>query len=161
MEKIIWHNEKRKITDLKPFEGNPRKATEKEVEDLAKSLNRFNLADPLVINTDNEVIGGNFRLSLLKQKEIEEVDVRIPSRTLTRKEAEELNLRLNKNVGLWDFDLLANFSEDLLKDVGFESEELDKIFQLDVGDEDEVPEPPKETNIKLGNIKASRDLRLC
>ena len=133
--KIEWHNEKRKLKDLKPFEGNPRKATEKEVQDLNNSLTKFNLADPLVINTDNTVIGGNFRLKILKEKGIEEVDVRVPNRTLTRKEAEELNIRLNKNSGEWDYDILANFDEDLLKETGFEDEELDNIFGLEIDDD--------------------------
>ena len=31
MKEIIWHNEKRKINELKPFEGNPRQANEKKV----------------------------------------------------------------------------------------------------------------------------------
>ncbi len=123
------------MSDLKPFEGNPRKATEKDIEDLDRSLERFDVAEPLVINTNGEVIGGNFRLSRLKEKGVDEVDVRVPDRKLNRKEAEELNLRLNKNQGRWDFDVLANFGEDLLKDVGFESDELDQVFGLDMADE--------------------------
>jgi DNA modification methylase len=45
--------------------------------------------------------------------------------------AKELSLRLNKNTGDWDWDLLAEFDESLLTDVGFSSEELDDIFDLD------------------------------
>jgi len=53
----------------------------------------------------------------------------------------ELNLRLNKNLGEWDFDALANFDENLLKDVGFDPKELDFIFQLDADEKaDAVPE---------------------
>jgi len=74
MDKITWKSERRKLKDLKGFEGNPRKASEKEVEDLTRSIDRFDLADPLVINTDGEVIGGNFRLSILQGKGIEEGD---------------------------------------------------------------------------------------
>lgn len=136
MKKITWNNGKRKISELKPFPGNPRKADEKQVADLKNSLERFNLADPLVINTDGTVIGGNFRLKLLTEKKTQNVDVRIPSRTLTQKEAMELNLRLNKNQGSWDFGELANFSEDMLKDVGWESEELDDIFGLATVEDD-------------------------
>ncbi len=153
---ITWKSEKRQIKDLRGFEGNPRKASEKEVEDLTKSIDRFDLADPLVINTDGEVIGGNFRLSILQTKGIEEVDVRVPSRELTRKEAEELNLRLNRNSGTWNYDILANFGEDMLKDVGFESEEIDRIFlggeyEDDFNLEEEI-DKIKEPKIKLGEI---------
>lgn len=125
MKKIRWRAEKRKLSDLKPFPGNPRKANEKEWNDLKRSLEKFDVADPLVINTDNTVIGGNFRLKVLKEMGVEEVDVRVPDRKLTRKEAEELNLRLNKNTGSWDEELLANFSEDLLREVGWEDIEIE------------------------------------
>lgn len=138
MKKIIWRTEKRKIDELKPFEGNPRQATEKQKEDLSKSLERFNLAEPIVINTDNTIIGGHFRWRILKEKGIKEIDVRMPNRTLTRKEVEELNLRLNKNVGEWDLDLLANFDEEFLKEIGWSAEELDEIFGLEVDDEFDV-----------------------
>ena len=152
-EKITWKSEKRNIKELKPFPGNPRKADEKEVADLDKSLERFDLAAPLIINQDGTVIGGNFRLSRLIKKGRKIVDVRVPNRLLTRKEAEELNLRLNKNQGSWDFDVLANFGEGLLKDIGFESEELDKIFQLGENEDiDEVPELPKKPKTKLGEL---------
>lgn len=68
MDKITWKSEKRKTSELKSFEGNPRQASEKEIKDLDKSLERFNLASPLVINTDGTVIGGNFRLSREKER---------------------------------------------------------------------------------------------
>jgi len=155
-EKIKWKSDKRKIEDLKPFEGNPRMAGEKEMADLTKSLDKFDLADPLVINTDGEVIGGNFRLKLLTKRGVKEVDVRVPNRKLNRKEAEELNLRLNKNTGLWDFGVLANFSEDLLKDVGFESEELDNIFGLESNEDDFDAEAEygkiTEPKVKMGDL---------
>jgi hypothetical protein len=50
--KLEWHNEKRKIDDLIPTEGNPRLMTEKQKEDLQRSLEKFNLVDIPAINTD-------------------------------------------------------------------------------------------------------------
>ncbi len=119
MDKIAWKTEKRRIQDLISSEYNPRQASEKETADLGKSLSKFNLAAPLIINTNNHIIGGHFRLHLLKEKGITEIDVRVPDRLLTEGEEKELNLRLNKNLGAWDFDLLGNFDEQMLKDVGF------------------------------------------
>ena len=52
---IIWKNEKRKISDLKPAEYNPRRWTEEETIQLRKSIERFDLVDPIIINTDNTV----------------------------------------------------------------------------------------------------------
>lgn len=126
--KVIWRTERRKVSDLIPFQGNPRQASEKETVDLRKSLARFNVAEPLVVNTTGEVIGGNFRLRLLREKGVKEVDVRVPDRRLAKREVDELNLRLNKNQASWDLGLLAHFSENLLKDVGWIPDELDEIF---------------------------------
>ena len=152
MKKIIWKTEKRKLSELHPWERNPRQATDKQAQDLSKSLDKFNLADPLIVNTDNTIIGGHFRYKILKEKQIEEIDVRMPDRKLTDKEIKELNIRLNKNLGSWDFDELANFEEDLLKNIGFESDELDNIFQLDNEKDDEVPELPKKAKSKAGDL---------
>ena len=157
---ITWHTEKRRISELRPARYNPRQLTEKQSKDLSTSLERFNLADPIVINKNNTIIGGHQRINILKQSGDMEVDVRIPSRKLTEGEEKELNLRLNKNLGEWDYDALANLDEDMLKDVGFESEELDKIFQLDVDkDADEVPET-RNTNIKQGDVFVLGEHRL-
>ncbi len=137
MSKITWHQEKRKIADIIPSEYNPRQAGEKQVQDLTESLTKFNLAAPLIINKNNHMIGGHFRLKILKERgggSTTEVDVRVPDRLLTKAEERELNLRLNKNLGEWDFDSLANFDEVFLKTVGFSSEELDNIFDLEVVD---------------------------
>jgi len=60
-----------------------------------------------------------------------------------------LNLRLNKATGEWDWNLLADFDESFLADIGFDSEELDEIFGID--DEPEKFDLAKELD-KL-NIK--------
>lgn len=165
--KLSWHSEKRKLSELIPSEYNPRKATEKQAKDLSKSLEKFDLADPIIINTDNHVVGGHFRLRILKDKgEDIEVDVRVPNRKLTDKEERELNIRLNKNTGQFDYELLANFNEELLLDTGFESVELDKIFQLDTDkteydfDADAEAEKIKKCTVKKGDLYQLGDHRL-
>jgi hypothetical protein len=128
--KLEWHNEKRKIDDLIPTEGNPRLMTEKQKEDLQRSLEKFNLVDIPAINTDNRIISGHQRLKILQLlgRGKEEIDVRVPNRTLTEEEHREYLLRANRNLGEWDNDLLAKFDEDLLKDVGFDNIDLKKMF---------------------------------
>jgi len=41
MNKIIWHSEKRKLSELKPASYNPRELTEKQAKDLSVSLERW------------------------------------------------------------------------------------------------------------------------
>ena len=157
-QKIVWHTAKRKLSDLKPCEWNPRSATEKQYQDLDKSLTKFNLADPIIINVDNKICGGHFRYKILKDKHNGKdltVDVRVPNRKLTDAEMRELNIRLNKNTGEFNYDLLANFDETLLTDAGFESEEIDEIFGLiDLDDELKVENLKKEVKgiVKEGDI---------
>lgn len=134
MEKINWKTEQRKISELTPAEYNPRLMTEKESKDLSTSLERFSLADPIVINTNNRIIGGHMRINILKQSGDHTVDVRVPSRELSQEEEKELNLRLNKNLGQWDFDELANFDEDMLNDVGFTKDEINNSFGIEKED---------------------------
>jgi len=125
---LEWHNEKRKIGELLPYENNPRKITEKQKKDLMKSLQKFNLAEVPAINTDNLIIAGHQRLSILKELygSDYEIDVRVPSRQLSEKEFQEYNIRSNKNVGEWDFDVLANaFDLEDLTEWGFDAEQFE------------------------------------
>lgn len=158
-EKLVWHTEQRKVNDLIPWEGNPRQMTEKQARDLRKSLERLNLMSIPVIDTDNKIISGHQRMRVLQllDKGNETIDVRVPNRKLTDEEFLEANLRENKNLGEWDFDLLANFDESMLKNIGWTDEELNFIFQINddqTKTEEDNYEPPEEikTDIKKGDI---------
>lgn len=134
MEKPNVHIVYVPISELKLAAYNPRRWSDSAVEQLTESFKRFGFVDPIIVNSadnrKNIVIGGHFRLKVAKDLKIKEapvVYVYIPD---VEKE-KELNLRLNKNTGEWDWKLLANFDESFLSDVGFSSENLDDIFQID------------------------------
>jgi len=127
MKQLEWHNEKRKISDLIPYESNPRQLTDKQYNDLKKSLTKFNLAEIPAINLDNKICAGHQRLKIMSEVYGNdfEIDVRVPNRKLTEKEFQEYNIRSNKNTGEFSFDILANeFEVDDLIDFGFEDWEL-------------------------------------
>lgn len=128
--KINWQIKTCNVTDLKEYFKNPRKLTEKGMKDLEKSIAKFGVAEPLVLNQDMTIIGGHGRKKIFEKLGLKKVDCYFPDRQLTQKEVEELNIRLNKNIaGEFDFDILANeFEIDELKDWGFEE------FELGVGD---------------------------
>lgn len=118
--KVRWKNETRRLEDLLPMPCNPRRLTDEQRTQLGESLGRFGLADPIVVNRSGAVIGGHQRLKVLADAGVETVDVRVPDRDLSPEEEQELNLRLNKNGGEWDPDLLADhYQPDLLNQVGF------------------------------------------
>jgi len=123
-----------KVTDLIPSDYNPRKWSKEQVDQLKESIQRFGIVDPIIANSadnrKNIIIGGHFRLEVAKRlgyKEIPVVYVNLPELERER----ELNLRLNKNQGEFDYSLLAKFDEKILKDIGFSSEEIDSIFDID------------------------------
>lgn len=133
MEKLIWKTEKRAVKDLIPWEGNPRQMSEKQVNDLKKSLRDFDLVEIPAVDVDGKIVSGHQRVKVLflTGRGDEEIDVRVPNRKLTDQEFKRLNVTLNKVRGEFDDDLLASIEPDLLLDSGFDQKELDDIFDLD------------------------------
>jgi DNA modification methylase len=157
---ITWTEKKVKVTDLIPADYNPRKINAKEREDLTRSIEQFGRVEPVVVNTGsrkNCVIGGHQRLKIYADLGITEVEAKVPSRELTEDEEKELNLRLNKNVGSWDEELLKAMDLTMLLDVGFGDEELQGIFDdVDVIEDDyDVEKALRETvtpKVAVGEI---------
>jgi hypothetical protein len=145
------------INLLNPAPYNPRQASEEEYQHLKNSIEKFGLVDPLLVNSapgrENVIIGGHFRLKVAKDMGFEKVPVVYINIADIEKE-KELNLRLNKNTGQWDFDTLANLDEEMLISVGFSAFELDNIFDLNLGkvDKDETPDTPAVAQAKPGQI---------
>ncbi len=144
---------------LRSAEYNPRTWTEKDLEGIKESLTRFGFVDPFVVNSapnrKNIVIGGHFRLQAAKELGMDEVPVvyvNIPDEDKER----ELNIRLNKNTGRWDYDLLAHFDRNVLQDVGFDAIELESIFPTDAREDDfdsqSEYERIEKTNIQPGDV---------
>lgn len=128
------------IKDLKVATYNPRKWDDKILFDMTESIKRFGLCDPLIVNgapdRKNIVIGGHLRLKVataLGFTEVPVVYLDIPD--IEREK--ELNLRLNKNLGHWDEELLKLFDTNMLMDVGFTPDELNGFFDdvLDIQDD--------------------------
>mgnify|MGYP005825563123 CR=1 FL=1 len=114
--------ESRKISELKFAEYNPRIITKKEYKDLKNSLTEFGIVETIVVNTykgrENIIVGGHQRVRVLEDLGYDSVICSLVDLPL---EIEmKLNLRLNKNGGKFDDDMLFNyFPEEMLKDVGF------------------------------------------
>lgn len=144
------------VADLKPAAYNPRIWNDEQTAALKESISRFGLVDPLIANKasgrKNVLIGGHFRLHVAKEMGFVDVPVVYVNIPNIEKE-KELNLRLNKNTGSFDFRLLAEFDQAFLTDVGFSSEELDSIFQVeDTPEEFDLKKELEKLNIK--NVSA-------
>lgn len=127
-----------KIEDLKPADYNPRRMTEEEKMDLTESIKKFGIVEPILCNgaikRRNIIIGGHQRFYICKELKWKQMPVVYVKINDINKE-KELNLRLNKNLGSWDEQLLADYDQDLLLDVGFNNEDLDNIFGIEVKEE--------------------------
>ena len=127
-DKITWSNEKRKLSELVPWERNPRQITDKQAKRLEESFEQFGQVEIIAIGPENQIYNGHQRLKVLSQKygSNYEVDVRVASRALTEKEREKLTVLLHKGAtGEWNFDTLANeFEVDELVEWGFSPSEL-------------------------------------
>jgi len=117
---------------LNPAEYNPRKSSNKEYKHLKESIQRFGLVDPIIVNkVNNRIIGGHFRVRVAKDLGFKEVPCVYVEITDEARE-KELNVRLNKNLGEFDLELLSEFDMSILKDVGFSSQEIHRIFDPDL-----------------------------
>lgn len=143
---------------LKDAAYNPRTHSEEQEAQLMESIKRFSVVEPIVVNgapgRKNIVIGGHFRLQVLKKlgyATVPVVYVHIPS--LEREK--ELNLRLNKNTGEWDWEALKEFNTDFLTDVGFDAGELAHFWDGALETEDDHFDVEKELE-KIKKPKAKR-----
>jgi DNA modification methylase len=145
------------VSELKLSEYNPRKHTPEAMKALKESIKRFDVVDPVIVNSapsrKNILIGGHMRVKALKEMGVKEVPV-VYIRISDIKKEKELNIRLNRNTGEFDWDLLADFGEEFLKDVGFSSEELDNMFQEeDTPEQFDLEKELKKLNIQNIEIK--------
>ena len=157
---IYWDMIKHKVSNLKEHPKNPRQLTKDQEKQLKESIKKFGMIDKPIINTDMMIIGGHQRLKILKQLKIKEIECWYPSRKLTEQEVDELNIRLNKNTGEWDWDVLANeWNTSDLVDWGFNpvellGESIEDLGSNDTDEDSEILEPAKDEDAvtKLGDV---------
>lgn len=108
------------ITDIRPYEKNPRK-NDDAVKYVAASIKQFGWKVPIVIDKDGVIVAGHTRYKAALELNIKEVPCVIAD-DLTPEQIKAYRLADNKvaEKAFWDFDLLG--------------EELDGIFDLDMSE---------------------------
>lgn len=136
-----------KASKLKPATYNPRQISTKQFKDLSKSIATFGLVDPIIVNKDFTVIGGHQRLKVLNEMQTDTIPCVVLD--LSKEKERELNVRLNKNTGDFDIDILANeFDIDELVDWGFKHIDLDvNIDKIEEEDKDYATITIKEDDL--------------
>jgi len=148
------------ISVLKPSQYNPRKISDEDFAQLVESIRQYSLIEPLIVNSNPDrygnLIGGHQRYRAIKQLGYTTVPVVFIS--LDEEHERALNLRLNRNVGEFDLDLLKSFNIDELLSVGFNDIDLGDVWNAslevedDDFDEDKAVEQAAGTDIQPGDM---------
>lgn len=156
----------RRPASLKPYAGNARRHSKRQVKQIAKSIQRWGFTNPVLVSDDDEIIAGHGRVMAAKEIGLEE----IPTLRLSHLSAAERRAyviadnKLALNAG-WDTEILAielqglidlNFDVEL---TGFSLAEIDLTLDQarDKSDEniapaDVVPEPAEHPVSHRGDI---------
>ena len=143
----------RKVSELVPYEKNPRKISEEAINAVAESIKEFGFKNPILIDKNNVIIAGHTRRLASLKLGLEEVPCVVVD-DLSPQQIKALRLADNKTNELaeWDIGELDLELEGLLdmdmERFGFDLPELDEPTEVV---EDEVPEEV-ETRCKLGDI---------
>lgn len=148
---------------LKPADYNPRALSEQEKLDLKASLETFGMVDPIIVNKNearkNIIVGGHQRYYIWKELGNKTIPCFYVDLTLELEQ--ELNVRLNKNLGHFRWDLLANFDEELLKKVGFNQYELNEIFDLALSKAEAIAEHEENKRQIVLSFDDCKDMDGC
>ena len=143
------------IKALKPYEKNTRKHQKKDVENIAKSIEKFGMLDPIGIWKGNIIVEGHGRMLACKQLGMTEVPcVRLDH--LTDEQRREYAIAHNATAELseWDLDILPDELAELdLSDFDFDFGIDDEEEETEIV-EDEAPEVDEDAEpiAKLGDI---------
>lgn len=143
------------VSALKPYDKNTRKHQKIDVDNIARSIEKYGMNDAIGIwGKDNIIVEGHGRLLACKKLGIDIVPV-VRLDHLTDEQRREYAIAHNATAELskWDFDILPDELADLdLSDFDFdfgtEDEEEAKIVEDEAPEVDENAEPIT----KLGDI---------
>ncbi|WP_439924417.1 site-specific DNA-methyltransferase [Nitrobacter sp. JJSN] len=148
---------------LKPNPRNPRTHSEKQIDQLVRSVLEFGLTLPLLVDGDNTIVKGNAVFAALKQLGVDSIPVlRVDHLSPTQLRAYVIaDNRTALNAG-WDVEILKEDFEAILDcdlDVtitGFDFAEIDLIVNSDSeaapDPADELPALPATAVTQLGDI---------
>lgn len=100
--------------DVKTGFGNPRKITKKKKDELRNSIETFGDFGSFIIDENDNIIGGNMRLSVIKEMDPDTIILCKRLIGYSETELRAINIKDNTHSGDWDMDLLADWTADLL-----------------------------------------------
>jgi len=170
LPKMADHIELKSVKELIPYSKNARTHSENQVAQIANSIIEFGFTNPILIDSNKGIIAGHGRLMAAKKLNLPQVPVVILDHlTEAQKRAYIIaDNKLAENAG-WDEEILANELNDLKQEdfdldlIGFEDQELEKLFTNlyeDEEKEEELPDLDENPISKQGDIWLLGDHKL-
>lgn len=128
------------VDKLKPYEKNTRKHEKKDVENIAKSIEKYGMCDAIgVWGDDNIIVEGHGRMLACKKLGIKEVPiVRLDHLTDEQRREYAIAHNATAELSVWDKDFLAEELKDLdLSNFDFDFELEEKKEKEEI--EGEIP----------------------
>ena len=156
---------------LKPYEGNPRIHSDKQIKKLMSSIQEYGIVLPVLVDSDNIIIAGHAVVTSAQNLEISEIPcVRVSHLNEAQKRAYILADNRLAEDSEWDKNLLKSEMLRLRDDfgleleyTGFESREILRL-RMDIADtpknEDSTPELENFAVSQLGDIWLLGDNRI-
>lgn len=152
-----------KITEILHYENNNKIHTDKDIDEVVKSIKKNWYIAPIVIDEDNILLAWHWRTLALSKMWFEEVDV-IKVYWLSEEQKKDYRIRDNTTSLLAEFNLdnlkielesLWDFSKDLVDHLDFDlwlnfGNESENIYKEEI--EDDIPEVPENIVVKEWDI---------
>lgn len=134
----------KKISELKPYEKNPRK-NDAAVSAVANSIREFGFKVPVVIDKDEVIVAGHTRYKAALSLGLQKIPC-VVADDLTSEQVKAFRLADNKvgEIAEWDVNMLeAELSEIEDVDMGLFSFDVDTISDADFGEDFSLPDGEK------------------
>ena len=135
MPKQLLPIERKKLSELKKSDYNPRIITKDEMAGLKQSIDTFGIVEQIVWNKQTgNIVSGHQRYEAIKMLGYSEIDVVVVD--LDKHAEKKLNVIMNSPAisGKYDELKLAEILEELKLDDDYEGLRLNKLSPLDLSD---------------------------
>lgn len=151
-KEAVLHIEYLPLDQIHDYENNPRD-NDKAVEAVARSIRRFGVRSPAIVDKDNVLIAGHTRIKAARQLGMTEFPC-VRAADLTKNEAKAFRLADNRihEDSFWDTEALAREFEALranefdLTETGFDEFEIGGIDMSTYDFEYDQPEIDEDTS---------------
>lgn len=163
----------KKITELKIYEKNPKKHSEKQINCLKKSIQEFGFVIPILISSDNVIIAGHGRYEAAKRLKLKDVPCLINEKlSLSQQNAYRIADNKIAELGDWDYEMLLAELEKITQDFDVEilgceklDEDLNFLFANETSDvlkdlEKEQIKKEKEKEVEVFFVFQFDDIKI-